>query len=207
MSYPDFDEAIKLCLKAGKDCKMGKSDLSSAFRHVLMSKDSWKFLLMKAECPKDGKTYYFVDKCLPFGSSISCAHFQAISDGIAAIVRHKNGKDTVNYLDDFFFAALLQWMLERQMENFMWVCSEIGFPVAFEKTVGCCQTLVFLGLLIDSVNQVVCIPIDKIVKALGMVELFVDPRTKKVTVLQVQKLCGFLNFLCRCVIPGRTFVM
>ena len=55
---------------------MGKSDMSSAFRHVPMSKKDWPLLLMKTTNPKDGKTYFFVDKCMPFGSSISCAIFQ-----------------------------------------------------------------------------------------------------------------------------------
>ena len=31
VQYPDFDEAVKLCLKLGKLCKIGKSDLTSAF--------------------------------------------------------------------------------------------------------------------------------------------------------------------------------
>ena len=36
-----------------------------------------------------------------------------------------------------------------------------------------------------------------------MIEIFLN--NKKVTVHQVQKLCGFLNFLCRSVVPGRAF--
>ena len=205
VSYPDFDEAIKLCIAAGMGCKMGKSDLSAAFRHVPMSEGSWALLVMKAECPIDGKIYYFVDKCLPFGSSISCAHFQAISNAIAAIVEFRNGKKTINYLDDFFFAALLQALCDDQLDNFIKVCGEICFPVALDKTFWSSERLVFLGLLIDSVNQVVCLPKEKVEKALEMIDFFLS--SKKVTVLQVQKLCGYLNFLCRCITPGRTFIM
>ena len=89
VKYPDFDEAVKLCLSARKNCKMGKSDLSSAFRHLPMKIADFKFLVMKAEYPKTGKVYYFVDKCLPFGSSISCVHFQEVSNAIAHIVVHR----------------------------------------------------------------------------------------------------------------------
>ena len=28
---------------------------------------------------------------------------------------------------------------------------------------------------------------------------------KKVTIKKVQKICGYLNFLCKCIIPGRAF--
>ena len=58
-------------------------------------------------------------------------------------------------------------------------------------------------MLLDSQLQLVCIPVDKLRKALDMIYMFMA--AKKVTVHQVQKLCGFLNFLCRCIIPGRAF--
>ena len=40
-----------------------------------------------------------------------------------------------------------------------------------------------------------------------VIEMFLSKRNKSYTVLQVQKLCGLLNFLCKCVIPGRVFTM
>ena len=49
-----------------------------------------------------------MDKCLPFGSSISCAIFQAVSDAIAFIVTVKVKKVNVNYLDDYLFAAVMK---------------------------------------------------------------------------------------------------
>ena len=87
VKYPDFDEAIRLCLKEGRSCSIGKSDMSSAFRHVQLSLDQWWLMVMKARHPIMKKWWYFVDKCLPFGSSISCAIFQAVSDAIAWIVQ------------------------------------------------------------------------------------------------------------------------
>ena len=35
---------------------------------------------------------------------------------------------------------------------------------------------------------------------------FLNRRSEKPTLLQFQKLCGSLNFLCKCVIPGRAFL-
>ena len=51
-----------------------------------MKVSDFMLLVMKAKHPKTGKIYYFVDKCLPFGSSISCAIFQAFSNAISHIV-------------------------------------------------------------------------------------------------------------------------
>ena len=66
--------------------------------------------------------------------------------------------------------------------------------------------MVFLGFLLDTVNQLICIPMEKIDKALDMIEMFLNKKNKKVTKLQVQRLCGLLNFLSQAIIPGRTFV-
>ena len=112
----------------------------------------------------------------------------------------------VNYLDDYFFAALKKSLCDSQVEVFLEICKHINFPVSLEKTVWETTLLTFLGLLIDTVNQLICIPEDKIEKALDMIEYFLNKRTGKVTVFQIQKLAGFLNFLCKCIVPGRAFV-
>ena len=52
-------------------------------------------------------------------------------------------------------------------------------------------------------TQTVSVPVEKIVKAKELVKLVL--LKKKVTVHQIQKLCGFLNFLCRAIVPGRAF--
>ena len=87
VKYPDFCEAISMCLKSGISCNLGKSDMKSAFRNLGMKIQDIKWLVMKVRNPLDGKWYYFIDKCLLFGSSISCAHFQLFSDSITAIVK------------------------------------------------------------------------------------------------------------------------
>ena len=207
MQYPKFEDAIKLCIQSGVGCAISKPDLSAAFRQAPMSRQSWKFLIMKAVCPTDGLTYYFVGKCMPFGASISCAHFQKISDAVAHIWIFKTKKDTVNYLDDFFFAVLFKLLCDQQMKVFMQICDKIKFPISLEKVFWGTTQLRFLGLLIDTIKQLICIPKEKISKALDMIDFFVQKKGQKVTVLQVQQLCGYLNFLCKCIIPGRVFLV
>ena len=48
VEYPEFSKAIQLCLKARKNCKIAKSDMSMAFRHVSLRRSSWKYLVLKA---------------------------------------------------------------------------------------------------------------------------------------------------------------
>ena len=178
--------------------------MSSAFRHVPIAKSQWWLLVMKAEHPKTGKTYYFMDKCLLFGSSISCAIFQEVSNAIALIVTYRTWKPNVNCLDDYLFVAALKRMCDLQIKMFLQVCKEIDFPVALEKTYWGTTLLTFLGLLLDTEKQLICIPMDKLNKALDWVDYFLNKKNKKAT--EFQKLCGTLNFLYRCTVPGRAFL-
>ena len=179
--------------------------MQSAFRNLRMKPGQFCLLVMKATCPIDGQVYYFVDKCLPFGASISCAHFQKFSDSIAHITQYKTGKVPVNYLDDFFFVAYLRALCDAQVRKFIEICNMIKFPVSLEKTYWSSETLCFLGLLIDAIHQFVSIPVDKVKRATDMIQEILGKRNKKITVKQIQKLCGFLNFICQCIVPGRAF--
>ena len=205
VKYPDFTDAVRMCLQEGRFAKMGKSDMSMAFRQVLVRSQVFKLLILKAEHPEIGETFFYIDKCLPFGSSISCAIFQAISDSITHIVAHRAGvnRNLLNYLDDYFTVALLKAICDRQIDEFIKVCSIINFPISLEKTFWGTTTLTFLGFLLDTERQLVCLPVEKIQKALNLIELCLTK--KKATVKQIQRLTGFLNFICRCVVPGHAF--
>ena len=206
VQYPDFQKAIELCIRAGVGSKISKSDMTSAFRNLGIRKLDWRWLILKAKLPFDDKFYYFVDKCLPFGASISCALFQRFSNAIAHIVRVKSGgQDNVNYLDDFLFVTLLAAFCNVQVDLLIKVCNLIKFPVSLEKTFYANTRMVFLGLLIDMVAQLVLIPADKIAKGKTMIEKILMKKSKKMTITQLEKICGFLNFLERYVVPGRAF--
>ena len=205
VQYPAFDEAIRLCLREGKNCKIGRSDAKSAFRNLSIRPEDWWLLIMKAKSPLDGKFYFFVDKALPFGHSISCSHFQRVSNAIAHLVKTRSNKSNVNYLDDFLFAAMAKLLCNMQIRAFIEICEEIGMPVNLDKTFWGTTVLVFLGLLINTRAQTVSIPVSKIEKALDLIDRVLNNKSKKVTLHQLQQICGFLNFLGRCIVPGRAF--
>ena len=160
---------------------------------------------MMCESPFDHKEYFFIDKCLPFGAAISCAVFQDISNAIAHIVRTRTKKDLVNYLDDFLFVAFLVAWCNGQVQMFLDICKIINFPISVEKTFWSSTTMVFLGFLIDSVKQLVMVPIEKIEKGKDLILQVLDSKKWKVTIHHLQKICSFLNFLGRAIVPGRSF--
>ena len=176
-----------------------------AFRNLGIKRKHWRYLVMIAKSPFDGKWYAFVDKALPFGSGISCSHFQRVNNVIKHIVVYRSGKKLVNYLDDYLFAALLRNICNQQVQQFLDVCREINLPVSLEKTFWGTTLLVFLGLLINTVNQTVSIPMEKIQRAISLITNILAKKSGKLTLKQLQKICGFLNFLGKGIIPGRAF--
>ena len=72
---------------------------------------------------------------------------------MAYLFKHKTGKRTNNYLDDFLFAALLKALCDGHVHVFLDLCKCNNFPVALDKTFWGCQLIVFLGITLDTLAQ------------------------------------------------------
>ena len=175
-----------------------KTDFQSTFRVLPVSPHDWPYLVMWARDPLTLRWFYFVDKCLPFGASISCSHFQRVSDAI------QNKLSITNYLDDFLFVHPLKDQCDKLVEEFLEVCKLISFLVAHGKTKKSTTQIVFLSILIDGTRKCLAISHNKLVRALYMVNHMKDK--KKATVKEIQWLAGHLNFLNRAIHPGRAFM-
>ena len=117
----------------------GKSDLKSAFRMIRLSSDSWPWLVMKARDPITNEWQFFVDKCLPFGASISCALFQRFSNALCYLFEYKTNTQgqVTNYLDDFLFLALTILGCNCLIRTFLNLCDQLGVPVSRKDQMGC----------------------------------------------------------------------
>ena len=184
---------------------MGKSDVQSAFCLISLSMMSWAWLIMSAINPKTKRWQYFVDKCLPFGASISCAIFQRFSNAIRHITQFKTGQRSLsNYLDNFLFIAYARTLCNEMIQKFLNICNDIAVPIAMDKTEWASIRIIFLGILLDSKRMVLAIPEEKRIRAINLLKRFIDKR--KTTVKELQSLCGYLNFLNRAIHPGRVFM-
>ena len=212
--YNDLDHAVKNALffiNQFKDSQVfqtlyfGISDLKSAFRQVPLSSQMWPLLILKAVNPSTGTTQYFVDKCLPFGASISCSHFQRLSNAIRhiVVVLEKAYHSITNYLDDYLFLHYLKKRCEEIMNTFFQICNKIGIPIALEKTELPRPQMTFLGMLLNGITYTMMIPESKVNKALFMLEKACYK--KKLTIKEIESLTGTLNFLNRAIVPGRVF--
>ena len=178
VKFNDLDTTVQQCLKVYEEALrnvaeidhqgelviyLGKTDLTSAFHVLLLKISCICWLVFKLRDPKDEKTKYFVEKCLPFGASISCSHYQRFSNSLKHILKYctgSRGREETNYLDDFLFIALLQAICDKMIKVFMKLCQEINIPIAVEKTEWACMLIIFLGILMDGEHRTLSIPVE-----------------------------------------------
>ena len=135
---------------------------------------------------------------MPFGSSISCANFQKVSDAISHIFMVKTKGEPNNYLDDFIFVKLMQNICNDLVKASLQLCENIGMPIAIQKMEWGTTIIVSLGMLLDTVNQTVSVPIEKRDKAMRL--LLHMYNSSEMIVLRVQQLADLLNHI-GCVVP------
>ena len=161
---------------------------------------------MKAVEPSSGKTYFFIEKCLPFGASISCAIFQEFSDALQHITHfllELERQAITNYLDDFLFISICKIQCDGMMTTFLGLCKDINCPISVERTEWSTVIIVLLGTLLNGHRHCLCIPNEKRVKVMNKLATIKDK--KSATIKELQQLMGLLNFLNRAIVSGRVF--
>ena len=112
-------------------------------------------------------------------------------------------RSITNYLDDFLFIAIAKWICNQMINSFLQLCTELNLPVTKEKTEWATTKLVFLGILLDGLRLLLCIPLEKKEKAIKLLDELTGK--KKITVKQLQILTSYLNFLTKAIVLGHTF--
>ncbi|XP_069133139.1 uncharacterized protein [Argopecten irradians] len=200
VSYQSIDDAMSLIKRFGSGALMAKSDIESAFRLIPIHPNDYELLGFQIE----GKFYF--DRVLPMGCSISCRLFETFSSAIHWVMENKyHVAGMVHILDDFLFVGPpADNKCMDDLTNFLQFCHCTSIPIKQSKTVHPCTRLTFLGIELDSVTMEARLPMDKVLKARQLLHQFSS--RKKVTLRELQSLIGVLNFACKVVSPGRTFL-
>ena len=106
-------------------------------------------------------------------------------------------------MDDFLFLALTILRCNYLIQQFLALCNKIGIPIAQDKTEWASELVTFLGVLLNGRLFVLSIPLEKRQKAETLPRTMIEHN--KVTVKELQTLCGYLNFLGKAIYPGRAF--
>ena len=146
---------------------------------------------------------YLTDNFLCFGSRCSAYIFNRLTDAVSRYML-KNGFKCYNYLDDFI---LISDSYEDALtaENFLIkTLRKLGFYISWKKVTSPSQKCRFLGIDIDSVAEKLLLPDDKLVKLEHELDFWSKKTTS--TKLQMQRLCGVLNFCCKVIRGGRVYM-
>ena len=198
VSYTSIEEAIKLIISAGPHAYLAKSDIQHAFRLIPITPAQYHLLCFK------WKDSFYYDRCLPMGARSSCQLFELFSSAIQFILNKNNIKFVTHYLDDFMMANSSYNKCLADLNLFLDICASLNIPIASDKTFLPSQKMIFLGLEIDTLQQTIKIPKEKIQKANSEIQTLI--RQKKCTLVQLQSLLGLLQFTCRVIVPGRAFL-
>ena len=89
--------------------------------------------------------FYYFDKCVPFGCSISCRLFNRFADFLAHLAKRKaHTENLMHYLDDFLGGGKHRMGQCQQLMNIFSQCmKQIGVPLADEKTEGPVTVITF----------------------------------------------------------------
>lgn len=199
VTYTSFDEAIFRIRRLGVSAVMAKADIKSAFRLLPIHPSAFNSLGFH----HDG--FYYYDKCLPMGCSLSCTYFETFSTFLEWVVTFLTGSSNVlHYLDDFlFFGPADNFECLYLFTEFRLTCRRFGVPLALEKSVWPTTCIEFLGVTIDTVLMECRLPQAKLDRLRFMISFVLSK--PKVTVRTLQSLLGLLAFATRIIPMGRVF--
>ena len=195
-----MDVVIAIVVKNGRGCYIGKVDIESAFRIIPIHPSDYWLLGLKFQ-----DLIYF-DKRLPMGASISCSTFEELSKAIQWVL--ENGYATLSdwshILDDFIAVSRRSSDCRVSLERLIELCKLLGIPINHEKTVWPSTVVEVHGVEVDTNLMVARLPQEKLKKARSLIQSLVW--VKRAQLKKLQEAIGFLNFACKVVRPGRTFL-
>lgn len=200
LQYVRIDDAINLVLRLGHHCYMAKTDIQSAFRNIPVHPEDWELLGMQ------WRGLYFFDKVLPFGLRSAPFIFNMLSDALEWILKNTlQVKNVLHILDDFFVAEPYpRSNCLTSLSKLLCLFTELNVPIAPGKTYAPSPVLEFLGITLDSIRMEARLPDDKLDRARLAVTIWKKRKTCRL--IELQSLIGTLQFACRVIAPGRTFL-
>ena len=200
-TFQTLDDAVKLI---DKDSFIAKVDLRRAYRSVPVHPSNHDALGLKWKFQGDKHFTYLVDTRLPFGGRSAPGIFHRLTQSVKRMMFRRGFKGVVVYLDDFLIVGKT---LKECQEAFKALCDllvELGFTISPSKVVEPCQKLTFLGVEIDTHALTLSLPQDKLH---SLKEVLLSFRNKtRASKKQLQQLAGRLNWACKVVYGGRTFL-
>ncbi|KAG1925403.1 proline-rich protein 36-like [Pimephales promelas] len=196
LKYHDVDHAIDLIKIVGRGAWLAKIDITSAFKVMPIHPDSWHLFGVRWH-----EKFYFAVR-LTFGCKSSPKIFDMLSEAVCWILSNNYAiPHLIHLLDDFLIISPPGAIPAAQILTVQKVFSELGIPIAQEKTMGPATSIEFLGINLDSVRFQASLPKEKIDRIILISSTLADsPECSKRELLSM---LGHLNFAMRIIPQGR----
>ena len=178
---------------------MAKTDLKSAFRLIPIHPDDWNLLGIYWQA------MFYVDMYLPFRLRSAPYIFNQLSDALEWIVTHNYRlQHVLHTLDGFLVIEPSRAQCLTSFSTLLRVFMSLRAPLVASKTLGPSQVLEFMGIELDSSRMEARLPEDKLNRTRELLKSF--KRRRSARLVELQSLIGTLQFACRVVVPGWTFL-
>ncbi len=199
LKYHDIDHAIDMLKIVGHGAWMAKIDITSAFKVMPIHSDSWHLFGVRW----NGKFYFSVR--LTFGCKSSPKIFDMLSEAVCWILSNNYAiPHLIHLLDDFLIISPPDAIPAAHILSVQKVFSELGIPIAQEKTMGPATSIKFLGINLDSVKFQASLPKEKIDRIILVASTLSD--NSNCSKRELLSLLGYLNFAMRIIPQGRPFI-
>ena len=193
-----FEMALDLLWAAGLGCKLAKLDVKSAFRTILVRRADWSLLGMRTA---EGYCWELV---LPFGLRSSPALWDRVARALVWTLREEYHIKVQVFVDDFLFVFDPNEDATAGFSTAKGVFKTLGVPTSDDKEVQPTTSLVFTGVLIDTVKMTLALTSERRHEILRIVREFAEAKTA--TRKQMERLCGKLLNATKVLPPGRPFL-
>ena len=195
LTFPTVDDITSELKRIGRGGLLYNIDVSHAFRHVKIDPGDYDLLGLHSHRA-------YVDTCLPFGTRHGSQINQRLSEAVRYIMRQK-GFRVIDYIDDYVGVGVPH-VAHVSFESLFDLMEKLGLTISDKKLVPPSTKVVCPGVLINTEDDTVSIPPDKLHHINDTVN---EWRNKKTcTKRQLQSLLGLLLYVHKCVQLARAFL-
>ncbi|RXN08505.1 poly [Labeo rohita] len=199
LHYHDVDQAITLIKEAGRGAWLAKVDITSAFKVMPIHPGFWHLFGIRWK-----NKFYFAVR-LTFGCRSSPKIFDTLSEAICWILSNNyNIPYLIHLLDDFLIISPPDSVPAAHLLTTQKLFSELGIPLAQDKTEGPSTSIEFLGINLDSQKFLASLPKEKIDRTILVASTLLSKSS--CSKRELLSILGHLNFAMRIIPQGRPFI-
>ena len=201
LTYPTVDSLCSLIRRKGQGCHIYKADLRRAYRQIHVYPSDYPFLCYQWRGSMFSDTVFLFHAFCLRSASMACPR----TTNALSYIHNKHGYNSEVYLDDFCGADTPARAVEA-FHHLQHIIKTAGFVEAVEKAIDltlACAMMTFLGVQFNTISMTMEITTERLAEIKHLLQMW---RHKKSKVRDIQSLIGKLQFVAKCVPPGRIFI-